>query len=230
MHGESRVRARFAGAAFTVAMALLILLLAVEHTAYDERYYRSFQRNNRIVEATGRTQAELDRISKDTITYLQTGEKHLMTDHYGQRETAHMADVFGLFRLARMFKLISMVLIVGILSWAFIGHFFDRMVGAMNYTLVVGLLAFAALAYFASRHWDQAFTMFHRIFFNNDLWLLNPATDLMIQMMPAPFFVGMAVRIAVKFSLGMILAAVLCNLIAVTIRLRKAHKHRAGKE
>ncbi|HSN67432.1 MAG TPA: DUF1461 domain-containing protein, partial [Fusibacter sp.] len=36
---------------------------------------------------------------------------------------------------------------------------------------------------------DWAFRKFHEIFFTNDLWLLDPKTDRLIQMMPLEFFI-----------------------------------------
>ena len=44
-------------------------------------------------------------------------------------------------------------------------------------------------------------TNFHRLFFSNDLWLLNPATDRMIQMFPEPFFFAMVSRIVLAFAI-----------------------------
>jgi integral membrane protein (TIGR01906 family) len=40
------------------------------------------------------------------------------------------------------------------------------------------------------------FTIFHEIFFTNDLWLLDPATDRLINIFPQDFFTDMAFSIA----------------------------------
>ena len=47
--------------------------------------------------------------------------------------------------------------------------------------------------------WQSVFTRFHHLFFRNDLWILNVETDLMIQMMPEPFFMALAKGIAIHF-------------------------------
>ena len=36
---------------------------------------------------------------------------------------------------------------------------------------------------------DSFFIGFHRLFFRNDLWLLNPQTDMLIALMPTTFFI-----------------------------------------
>ena len=55
---------------------------------------------------------------------------------------------------------------------------------------------------FAS-NFNKYFIMFHHMFFDNDLWLLDPATDLMIRMLPEGFFFDMVIRIVVTFLIAM---------------------------
>ena len=40
--------------------------------------------------------------------------------------------------------------------------------------------------------------------FRNDLWLLNPSTDLMINLFPAAFFSKLVFRIVMMFAIGFI--------------------------
>ena len=46
---------------------------------------------------------------------------------------------------------------------------------------------------------NKLFRVVPRDFFNNDLWLLDPATDLLIRMLPEGFFFDMVIRIGVIF-------------------------------
>ena len=50
-----------------------------------------------------------------------------------------------------------------------------------------------------------SFTLFHEIFFTNDLWLFDPATDYMIRMLPEGFFYDMVMRIGAWFVGGLVL-------------------------
>lgn len=58
----------------------------------------------------------------------------------------------------------------------------------------------------AYRDFNKYFTYFHLIFFSNDLWQLDPRTDLMIQMLPENFFSSMALNIVITFliTLGLV--------------------------
>lgn len=44
----------------------------------------------------------------------------------------------------------------------------------------------------AALDFNSVFVVFHKVLFTNDLWLLDPSTDLMIQLMPLPLFVDYA--------------------------------------
>ena len=69
--------------------------------------------------------------------------------------------------------------------------------------LVVGIGA-AIVASDFSHYW----TVFHKIFFSNDLWLLDPNTDLLINIVPEEFFVALVSRCAAAYALVLGLMAV----------------------
>ena len=77
--------------------------------------------------------------------------------------------------------------------------------------IVLGIAV--AMAVVISTDFTKWFTVFHHIFFDNDLWILNPATDRLINIVPEPFFIDTALNIAVIFalSLGVLLAGCLLS-------------------
>ena len=50
---------------------------------------------------------------------------------------------------------------------------------------------------------NAVFVMFHHLFFDNDLWIFDPAEDYMIRMLPEGLFADMAARIGVIFAAGL---------------------------
>ena len=63
--------------------------------------------------------------------------------------------------------------------------------------------------------------MFHHIFFTNDLWILDPATDMLINIVPEGFFMDTAARIALLFgSLSLVLFGV-CLFLTVKNRRKE---------
>ena len=63
------------------------------------------------------------------------------------------------------------------------------------------MAVFLAIAFAVD--FTRCFTIFHEIFFTNDLWIFDPATDYMIRMLPEGFFADMVARIGGIF-LGML--------------------------
>ena len=70
----------------------------------------------------------------------------------------------------------------------------------------------------------QGFTAFHHIFFDNDLWILDPRTDLLINIVPEPFFVDTAARIGLLFGGSVLILFAACFLWLY----RQKRNHAAG--
>jgi integral membrane protein (TIGR01906 family) len=63
---------------------------------------------------------------------------------------------------------------------------------------LIPIIILIFLVYFLS--FDLSFTYFHKIFFKNDLWLLDPSKDRLIVLMPIEFFIRSFARI-IYFSI-----------------------------
>ena len=61
--------------------------------------------------------------------------------------------------------------------------------------------------------------IFHHIFFNNNLWILDPAEDYMIRMLPEGFFYDMVMRIGSIFAVFLIVSFV-CSIVQKKINKR----------
>ena len=77
----------------------------------------------------------------------------------------------------------------------------------------------AAIGIYALLDWEKLFVSFHKLFFSNDYWLFDPATDPVILILPDGFFFQcLAVILALVIGSGLI-----C--IARAIKIRKADKY-----
>lgn len=69
---------------------------------------------------------------------------------------------------------------------------------------------------------NSAFNLFHRMLFTNDLWLLNPETDLLIRICPSSMFANMGLRIGLRVALILLGMPVLLSAIEwISNRVRK---------
>ena len=125
---------------------------------------------------------------------------------FNEREMTHMRDCFGLFALLRKGRgrLVpwAVLLIVG---GAYLLRSRAPARRAAWLAVLVPLVPLGAFAAWAALDFDAAFTFFHKMLFTNDLWLLDPRTDLLIRICPARMFMAMGLRIALwslAFMLG----------------------------
>ncbi len=189
-----------------ISISISFLTMSIEQNAYDINYYKRFYRDNKIDLETGKSQEELEEISQDLILYLKyKGDNEILERHFNHKEVLHMVDVQNLFRLNRFLKYL------GIGTYLFILIFLHKKLGTrtIGKTFLYGPLVnygiFLIFGLLATLDFNKYFTYFHHIFFTNDLWLLDPNTDLMIQMLPENFFMGMAKNILLSFLLYMVI-------------------------
>lgn len=62
-------------------------------------------------------------------------------------------------------------------------------------------------------NFDRAFVLFHQIFFRNDFWLFNPATDPIILLLPDTFFLHCAAAIVILVLLSALLLVIFSSII-----------------
>ena len=89
-----------------------------------------------------------------------------------------------------------------------------------EYTLGAATVLFAILGVAIGMNFSECFTIFHEIFFDNDLWLFDSRTDYMIRMLPEGFFFDMVIRIGCFFA-GLLLILLI---IAEVVRRKNTNK------
>ena len=88
-----------------------------------------------------------------------------------------------------------------------------RRAGVLLALAMITAVAVVAAVLLLRADFNALFIRFHELVFTNDLWLLDPATDAMIRMLPEPFFEGMAAQGGRAAGIGALAAFVLGALI-----------------
>ncbi len=78
--------------------------------------------------------------------------------------------------------------------------------GSLKLIPVFSIAIPAVLGIAIAVNWDAVFVEFHEIFFQNDYWLFNPATDPVILILPDEFFAHCAVAILILMVIGGLLS------------------------
>ena len=120
----------------------------------------------------------------------------------GEREKAHMVDVQALYIGARNVRTICLIAAPIFILLAFLISRTNALkVLCKSFLITSGVFLgiTAALTIFAVMDFNSFWTSFHHVFFTNDLWLLDPNTDVLIMMVPEQFFFDLVTRIIIRF-------------------------------
>lgn len=187
---------------------ILILFLALVPPALNTSFYHDqFVINNSYERANTTPQALNDLIDHtldytygliDNFQYTLTLVDGSTRLAFNQREIDHMLDVQNLFIGGRILTGISLLLFLLIGGYFLVSpkSFKREYFKIMRNTIVFILLTAALILGFAALDFNTAFTIFHQIFFTNDLWILS-STDMLIIMLPQALFFRLALRIFV---------------------------------
>lgn len=107
------------------------------------------------------------------------------SNYFSSKEITHLKDVSKIFKIVRIVCLVSLILVI-LLSI----YFFKKKKKSIAKFFLYGCLIVIIFGLIVALTFDKSFILFHIISFNNDLWLLNPETDLLINIFPESFFLN----------------------------------------
>jgi integral membrane protein (TIGR01906 family) len=212
---------------FVVSMPLMLLLTDVQLVAYDRDYYRAEYDKYNIPGYIGMSMDNLMDSTEKLLSYLDNKRDDLdfkgsftggEEEFFSQRDKLHMVDVKGLFVKGRLFRDFSLIYIVIFILILFRKKPFKLQLGRLaRYGIAIsaaGIAPVIILIGLMKSDFYKYFTVFHKIFFANDLWLLDPAADRLVNIFPQDFFTDMAFSISYLYIAEMA-AILICSLIAL---------------
>lgn len=186
-------------AIMTISTFFIIMGFSISYNSYDINYYMNNYRENNISEKTSIKEDGLKEISLDIIKYLKEGKEEYLNNYFNEREISHMVDVFNLFQLMRTLIKIGAIFLVITIIIALKRFGLRSLLNSIIFGNISLILAMICLIGVISLNFGKSFIIFHELFFDNDLWILNPETDLMINMLTEDFFMKLGFRIALTY-------------------------------
>ena len=220
------------------SLMIVFLITSVEAVAYwTPHYYENEYTRYQVADDVHMEMDDLLHVTDEMMAYLRGNREDLNIDtvvdgtpreFFNAREKAHMADVRNLFLGGLALRRLCLILAVASVALLALlkvplKHLLPRMLCAGT-VLFLGVTAL--LAGIISTDFTKYFIIFHKIFFTNDLWLLDPRTDLLINIVPEPFFMDTAARIGITFCLMTGALFLLC--LVCILRERRKGKSGAG--
>lgn len=200
------------------ALVGCLLLTAVQIATFDISIYENAYTKYNLYDTTELTRRDYVDLSRKILEYLNGktdsiynraiifgSEKYL----FSQKELTHMMDVKTLFTMGYRIRNLSTLAIILLLVVIYhVGNRKKHYMGkALFWASIILFAASTVLLIIINTDFYNYFTVFHEFFFTNDLWLLNPETDLLINMFPLEFFNNITARIFMYFVVEILVAA-----------------------
>ncbi len=226
-----------AGIILAFSVIIILLISSFETAMYSDFgvYEREYEKYD-VLDDLGMTMEDTMHVTREMMAYLR-GDRDVLSvettvegrqqDFFNEQDRFHMAEVRNLFiggldlRLGACAAAVLCIIILIFLraDW--------RKIVPRSYWIVLAVIGVLLTVFAAAAviDFNAVFVGFHHIFFDNDLWLFDPAEDYMIRMLPEGLFADMVVRIGVLFAGGMILLFILSLLPGILERkkIRKTY-------
>ena len=205
------------GGTASLAAVVILLITSFQAAMYvDFGVYQREYEKYEVLDDLGMEMDDVMYVTREMMAYLK-GERDVLSvvtmvegreqDFFNEQDRLHMEDVQVLFLGGlSLRRWASAVLAAALALLAFVCRkdMWKTLAGSFQATLGVLAVCILLLGIAVARDFNAVFTKFHEIFFDNDLWILDPATDLLINIVPEPFFVDTALYIGLIFAVALL--------------------------
>lgn len=218
------------GALAVLSMLLLIfaiLITSFDLAVYGDKSYKFYEKEYEKYDVLKDLDMEMGDVMDVTVymmDYLKGREENLTyitmvdgtrQDFFNEQDRLHMKDVQDLFvagiKLRNMAVIISLLLVILLaLKKVNLGRVLPKAFGA---AFIIYGVAGGVIGTLFAIDFTKYFTIFHEIFFSNDLWVFDYNTDYMIRMLPEGFFNDFLGRIGVAFVILLLMVLVIFGII-----------------
>ena len=211
-----------------LCMLIAGLCLAILRTATNAQLYSAGFAACADTQAMNVPASQYDAIAQALSRYFagkadtpqaQSLKGGALASAFNEKELQHLSDVRRLFQSLRALGLILMIAVSALMLTACALAWRSRLTArTLARTVLLGwagaMVLIGAVALLAAVAFNSLFVLLHRLLFSNELWLMDPQTDLIILLMPESFFVLLSAQLGwlmLRFfwPLGLILAALL---------------------
>jgi integral membrane protein (TIGR01906 family) len=217
---KTKVKEKYLAYILTVVIPIVIILLSFKVNAFNLDFYNKEFVKYGIYEKF--SEEEVKQNVNELVNYLQ-GKDTLTTDFFNEKEKMHLNDVKNLITYASLIFYISLIIFILLTVYFIYTKKFKIAASSFIYGGVFTFVLFLILILAIKLDFNLVFTKFHLMFFTNDLWMLDPATDNLIVLFPQGFFIDMAKRIFI-YAIALAVIFILSG-ISTKFMLKKKKAH-----
>lgn len=184
-----------------LCISLIVLIFSVEYFSFNTEYIHenvsedlNVVINNDDIYKTVKSLTDYLKQDIDNLEFTIT-KNNEEVNAFNEIEIIHMIDVKKIYENISKLKYILIALIGTVI-------FIIRkkyLVNSFYYSTIISLVFTVILGILITMDFNKTFIKFHELIFTNEFWILNPKTDLLIQLVPSKFFSDIAKNIVILF-------------------------------
>ncbi len=209
---------------FIALFPILLLFTDIQIAAFDRDFYAAEFKRYHIAENINVNFQDLMLANENTIHFIEGKRDNLdfqviiagsEQEFFSKRDKLHMVDVKNLFDKGKTIRNLGLIYVI---FFIIIGFYKNKKFkkNLAKYCFVSSLLSIifiGLLAMLMSIDFYKYFTIFHKIFFTNDLWLMDPVADRLVNIYPETFFTDIAFRISSLFAIELAVIITISSII-----------------
>ena len=215
-----------------LALFLSLLLTSIDLLCFNRSFFRWQYSLNHTAESIGISEDGLMNATNALLDYMQDKRDDIKVievvngserEIFDERETLHMVDVKNLYLNAmntRTVLLVGSIVILTLLAFTHRNQSYTILSNAYRNGLVFLSSLIFFIAIYAIVDFNGFWMNFHYVFFDNDLFLLDPNISIMINMFPSNFCFAVVFGIILLFVSIVILLKLLLVLFKHKIERR----------
>ena len=208
---------------FSVIAILLISSFEIAMYADFSVYQREYEKYD-VLDDLDMKMEDVMYVTEEMMAYLR-GDRDILSvittvegqeqDFFNEQDRFHMGEVRDLFIGGLNIRTGAVVTALICLAFLIASKACLKKILARSYQIALGITGAAVIFIGAAAliDFNAVFVQFHHIFFDNDLWLFDPAEDYMIRMLPEGLFADMVLRIGLLF-VGSLLILLIISVLA----------------
>ena len=221
-----------AGIVLSFSIIAILLITSFEIAMYSDFsiYEKEYEKYD-VLSDLDMTMEDVMHVTREMMAYLR-GDRDTLSvvttvegteqDFFNEQDRFHMGEVRDLFIGGLNIRTGAAAAALICLVFLVVSKARLRKILARSYQIALGITGAAVLfiGIAAVVDFNAVFVQFHHIFFDNDLWLFDPAEDYMIRMLPEGLFADMVLRIGILFVAGLVVLLI-ASIVAGRFAVRK---------
>jgi integral membrane protein (TIGR01906 family) len=182
---------------FFLLIPLIVFLASLRMSAFDEEIYSTQFAGEKFYQEN----PEAKSLAFGILHYIKTGQS-MDSPYFNENELVHLKDVREIIRLCFIVLMASAVILGLCILILLVKKDINELLASVQAGGISSLVIVFVLGVVSVISFDALFVKLHEVMFNNNLWLMNPRTDIVINLFPQGLFVAIWKRIMLYSSVS----------------------------